>query len=363
MEIEEYLLHQKSIINQKADKIKDFSVFDFNYIPDKPLMREEVKPIIDALLKYEKTNIPTNFTIIGSRGSGKTLMMKFLQKLFKDKSDLRIKYVNCRTYNTSFKILANLINVSARGASLSELFEKFRNIYNAKTVVILDEVDLISQKDKNKEILYLLSRSSNNYMVILLSNNPKFLNELDSSTRSTLQPEILLFKNYDAIQIFKILKQRAKKGLKYCPINKLQKIAALTTQNTNSDVRVAIKTLFYNVTEPEKGILENFERARKDIYIDLINDLNDKNLLILRAIQKCQDKFVKEIYEKYLKYSSELHEKAFSYVYFYNNLSYLQSLGLILLISTKVNRAYTNRITLTFNEKILDSIYNIRFER
>jgi len=37
MEIEEYLLNQKSIIRKRADKIKDFSVFDFNYIPDKPL--------------------------------------------------------------------------------------------------------------------------------------------------------------------------------------------------------------------------------------------------------------------------------------------------------------------------------------
>jgi hypothetical protein len=66
MEIEEYLLRQKSAIHKRVDKIKDFSVFDFNYIPDKPLMREEVKPIIDALLKCEKTNIPSNFTIFGS---------------------------------------------------------------------------------------------------------------------------------------------------------------------------------------------------------------------------------------------------------------------------------------------------------
>jgi len=209
MEIEEYLLNQKSVIRKKADKIKDFRVFDFNYIPTKPLMREEVKSIIDALLKYEKTNIPSNYIIIGSRGSGKTLMMKFLQGLFREKSELTIKYANCRTYNTSFKIFANLINVSARGASLSELYEKFGNVYSKKTVVILDEVDLISQKDKNKEILYLLSRSRNNYMLILLSNNPKLLNELDSSTKSTLQPEILLFKNYDAVQIFKNLETKS----------------------------------------------------------------------------------------------------------------------------------------------------------
>ena len=103
--------------------------------------------------------------------------------------------------------------------------------------------------------------------------------------------------------------------------------------------------------------------VRHPSFIDLINDLNEKNLLILRAIQKSREKYVKDIYNKYLRYSSECHEKAFSYVYFYNNLSYLQSLGLILLVSTKVKRAYTNTISLTFNEKILDSIYTMRFER
>jgi len=58
MEIEEYLQRQKSMIQKRADKIKDFNIFDFNYIPDKPLMREEIKPVIDTLLKYERTNIP-----------------------------------------------------------------------------------------------------------------------------------------------------------------------------------------------------------------------------------------------------------------------------------------------------------------
>ena len=73
MVISEYLLRQKSIIHKRVDKIKDFNVFDFKYIPEKLLMREEVKSIIDALWKYEKTNIPSNSIIIGSRGSGKTL--------------------------------------------------------------------------------------------------------------------------------------------------------------------------------------------------------------------------------------------------------------------------------------------------
>jgi hypothetical protein len=39
----------------------------------------------------------------------------------------------------------------------------------------------------------------------------------------------------------------------------------------------------------------------------------------------------------------------------------LQSLGLIVLLSTKVNRTYTNRIQLTFDRSILLAILQMRF--
>ena len=45
----------------------------------------------------------------------------------------------------------------------------------------------------------------------------------------------------------------------------------------------------------------------------------------------------------------------------YSTLSYLQSLGLILLISTKVRRAYTKILQLTFPAEILDSVWGARF--
>ncbi len=59
--------------------------------------------------------------------------------------------------------------------------------------VILDEVDLLSEKDKTKEILCIyLSRSPAGYMAVLLSNNPRWATTLDESIQSTLQPEAIL---------------------------------------------------------------------------------------------------------------------------------------------------------------------------
>jgi len=109
------------------------------------------------------------------------------------------------------------------------------------------------------------------------------------------------------------------------------------------------------------SLKEHFGKARRDIMFDVVKDLNDKNLLILKAALSRQDSFVKDIYEAYRKISTQFNEEPFSYVHFYSNLSYLQSLGLILLISTKVSRTYTNRIQLTFDPGILATVWRMRF--
>jgi Cdc6-like AAA superfamily ATPase len=95
---------------------------------------------------------------------------------------------------------------------------------------------------------------------------------------------------------------------------------------------------------------------------DVVRDLNDKNLLILKAALSQQDGYVKDVYQAYRRISVQYREEPFSYVHFYSNLAYQQSLGLILLVSTKINRTYTNRIQLTFDPSILAAIWQTRFE-
>ena len=361
MDIEKYLSERQARLDKSKDLIQNFDVFDFNYIPDKPLMREEVKPVIDALLRYQQTGIANNVLILGSRGSGKSVFAKYLMKVLSQQGQIDFAYANCRKHNTSFKILAFLLGLRPRGCSLDELWQKFTDSTKGKIVFILDEVDLMSDKDKHKDILYLISRSPNNYMAILLSNNPKFLNPLDESIKSTLQPEIVHFANYNALEIDKILMDRARTGLKSLPKRIIREIAAMTVKNTNSDVRVAIKTLYLWALEPDVPLKDHFEKARRDIMFDVVKDLNDKNLLILKAALSRQDGFVKDTYETYRRISAQFNEEPFSYVHFYSNLSYLQSLGLIILISTKVKRTYTNRIQLTFDPGIFAATWKARF--
>ena len=66
------------------------------------------------------------------------------------------------------------------------------------------------------------------------------------------------------------------------------------------------------------------------------------------------------MFRTYEQLSQDAGEASFSFVYFLNNLSYMQSLGLVMLMQTKVNRAYTSKVSLLFSERVLDSICGIR---
>ena len=361
MDVEKYLDRRSESLERETKRIKDFKVFDFAFVPAKLLVRDEAKYLIDAMLKYARTGIPQNLVLLGSRGCGKTLLLRHLQRVLSARLDLQVLYANCRNQNTSFKILAGLLGAPLRGTSLQELYTRFEERYEGRTVVVLDEVDLISKKDPNKDILYFLSRSEKSYMVICLSNNPRVINELDVSIRSSLQAEVHYLQNYDANQVAEILQMRAQAGLRSWDEGELAKIAALAVQRTNSDIRVAIKTLFYAVTDQTSDIEASFDHAQRDIFIDLISDLNDRNLLILKAVQKSAEILVRRIFDVYERISDGAGVSAFSYPYYMNNLAYRQSLGLIVLAQTKVNRTYAYTAELLFNPDVLNTVYRMRF--
>jgi len=245
---------------------------------------------------------------------------------------------------------------------MGELWDRFQAGCDQKTVVVLDEVDLMSPKDKTRDILYFLSRAEKPFMVIMLTNTHHVLGELDASTRSSLQPVPVYFKNYNAEQMASILRDRAQKGLREWDEGTLAEVAALATKRTNADARVAIKTLHYTAIRPQDSLEGCFEKARRDTVIDMIMDLSDSALLILWAAATSRSHFARDIYKRYCRLSQDHQEKPFSYVYFCSSLSYLQSAGLVALIATKVGRAYAKRVMLTFEQDTLDQICQMRFD-
>jgi cell division control protein 6 len=360
LDVASYLSEEKQRLERQFKQVKDFRVFEFHHVPEQPLMRDECRAIINELMRFDMSGVPTHLAIIGGRGSGKTLTIEHLRRIMSQHAGLEFLYANCRNYNTSFKILAHLLGVKARGASMAELFERFNAAHGGKTVVVLDEVDLMSPKDRRREILYLLSRSKLPHMVIMLSNSPHVMKELDAATRSSLQPVPLHFRNYNAQQLHAILRDRAQRGLHRWDDGALGEIAALTTR-TNADARVAIKTLYHLTCAADEGLESCFNRARRDVVHDLINDLSDGTLMILWAVTTAKSDFAKEVYRRYSQLCQARLETPFSYMHFCSNLSYLQSIGLIALVSTKVGRTYTHRVLRTFEEPVVEELCRLRF--
>lgn len=69
-----YIEQSREEAERVGSSVKDFKVFDFSFIPGKPLVRAETKRIIDCLVRYQQTGIPRNLVIVGPRGCGKTML-------------------------------------------------------------------------------------------------------------------------------------------------------------------------------------------------------------------------------------------------------------------------------------------------
>ena len=404
MDIQDYLKKQRGRLRQQTQRVKDSRVFDYSYVPEQPLIRPQTKAVLDALLRFDLTGVPTNLLILGSRGSGKTLTLKHLCQMLPGQTALVMHYVNCRHHNTSHRILAEALGGRCQGMSLGSLYERFIESHRGKRLVlVLDEVDLMSAKDKRREVLYLLSRAETPVMLILLSNHHGIADQLDASTRSSLQLSTLHFPNYNPVQITEILRTRAEQGLTEWQHEYLTEIAARTVNQTHADARVAIKTLYVLITRtyeppgalegpprddatddtvdsekntspkhknsresaPEPSLLSPveaaFEYARRDILLAMVNDLNNALLLILWAVVTGSSSLAKDVFERYSRFSRERHEPPFSYVHYYASLAYLQSCGLVALVSTKLGRAYTNRVVPTFDGRVVEPVVETRF--
>ena len=223
MDIFEALLRSPSIF-------KDESKLDINFIPNRLPHRNKELSLLSQLFLTLLTNpnkTSRKILITGKTGIGKTVTVKFFGEMLIEASEKRnmlIKYVhiNCRKERTSYKVLIKIIrslnkSFPKRGYSPQDLLEIINDLLNAQNLhllIVLDELNYLISNDR--DLIYSLTRLNDDSFnlpqrlsIIGIVRDISCINNLDNSTLSTLQRNIIRFDDYSSEQIFNILKYRA----------------------------------------------------------------------------------------------------------------------------------------------------------
>ncbi len=214
---------------KRPSMFKDESKLDINFVPKKLPHRDKELSLLSQLFLALITNpnsISRKILITGKTGIGKTVTVKLFGDILEKasrKMNLKIKslHVNCRKERTSYKVLNKIIRLvdnkfPKRGYSSQDLLDiliDFLNQHNLHVLIVLDELSYLI--NKNDDLIYSLTRINDDGLngeqrisLIGIVRDITCLNDLDSSTMSTLQRNIIKFSAYSKEQFFDILKYR-----------------------------------------------------------------------------------------------------------------------------------------------------------
>ena len=247
---------------------RDETKLDINYVPYKlPHRVTEMRLLTEffsfALQSPEK--MAQRVLITGDVGTGKTaLSQRFGTSISHEANKrgigLHYIHVNCREYRGSlFLILQQMVstfhpNFPKRGYSAEELLPTFIQILdeeNAYVILTLDEFESLVERE-GSEAVYKLTRlqearqnKAQRLSLICILRNLKAIEQLDSSTRSTLQSNIISLKKYSKEQLSDILTDRVTSAFKplAVPEDTVGLIAELALSE-NGNARYGIELLW-----------------------------------------------------------------------------------------------------------------------
>ena len=247
---------------------KDETKLDINYVPYRLPHRETEKRLLMEFFKFI-LRFPDRMTqrviVTGDVGTGKTaLSQRFGAEItLKAKNaghKLRYVHVNCREYRGRFSLIIHNVvsifhpNFPKRGYTAEEILEALLKILEEENVYIilaLDEFGSLIEQE-GSEAVYKLTRiqemrlnKPQRVSLICILRDLKPIGQLDSSSKSTLQQNIINLENYSKKQLADILSDRVNLACK--PLTVSEDVVSLIAElafSENGNARFAIELLW-----------------------------------------------------------------------------------------------------------------------
>lgn len=297
----------------KDSIFSDKKVLQASYTPKEIDHRDdEINQIANIMAPSLRMERPSNIFLYGKTGTGKTLCARHTVEnmvCVAKKSNVPINYIylNCklkRIADTEYRLISQIIseighegvwngkNLPSTGLPTEEIYKVFLSLLEKKKqtlVVILDEMDHLVKK-AGDSIVYSLTRINqdlkNSQIVLIgISNDLLFIDNLDPRVRSSLSEEEIVFPPYNALQLQEILRNRSVKAFKKEVIGAgvIEKCAAYAARE-HGDARRALELLRV------AGELCERENSRKIVirHIDAAEEKIEKDRVV--EITKTQPK-------------------------------------------------------------------------
>ncbi len=291
--------------------ILDRRVLSDAYVPETlPGRDEQILMFEDHLEPLLFNEPPSHLAFNGMAGTGKTAVAKHVLRRKSEElrgAPVRFIYINCSQANTSYRVMYQLnrafgILIPPSGYPYDVLEDNFKKAFleaDVRLFLVLDEVDLLVRRDGGR-LLYSLTRMNydldlrrNSVTVLGISNTLNFLERLDRRVRSSYNPDRIFFQPYTADELYNILLQRARLGLRPGSWEDaaLRRIAAKVARE-GGDARRAIDLLRMAAILAEKdrsGRLTEDHVSQAEIRVDesevqvAIRTLPFHHLLVLKA--------------------------------------------------------------------------------
>ena len=377
-------------VNRRENHIfKDKKPLDHRYLPEKLVHRDDqIKQIARYWVDVLDGVTPSNVTLYGKTGTGKTAASKFAREQLieiscQESSFVKVIYIRCTDYTTEYQVIAELCNklgrdVPSRGWTKGEVINTFRSLFRTNAfgkklhlIVILDEIDILLNKDGDG-ILYTLTRTDN-VSVLSISNYLDFKNLITPRVNSSLNDKEIVFPPYGADQLSDILKGRAELSFKDGVLDDdVIPLCSAMAAKEEGDARYALDLLKHAgelaFDEEGKKVTSDHVRRAKDRIehnkvTEIISTLPLQQQRVLEAIlsltKQKEEISSGKLYEEYKEISKK---DAVTYRRIFDFIGELELLGIISTntISRGRARGRTNIITLQCDVNLLETaLYSI----